>query len=327
MIDQQTPFSQLTPDFVLDAVESIGVMTDARIVTLNSYENRVYQVGVDEGDPIIAKFYRPERWQDAQILEEHAFSFALAEAEIPVVTPLVIEGGTLFEYQGYRFSLFPRRGGRAPELDDDDTLYTLGQYLGRMHALAQSEPFKQRPVLNVQTFGIDSRDYLLDNRCVPDSMREAYETVTEQLLTKITERVSQVAAEDIRLHGDCHPGNILWRDDRPNFVDLDDARMGPRVQDIWMLLSGEPERQRVQLANIVEGYDMFHSFPLKELALIESLRGLRQMHYAAWLARRWNDPAFPLHFPWFAHERYWAEHITGLREQLYLLDQPSIQIM
>lgn len=327
MIDQQAPFTQLTPDFVLDAVESIGILTDARIVTLNSYENRVYQVGVDDGEPLIAKFYRPERWSNEQILEEHAFSFALEDAEIPVVTPLTIEGSTLFEYQDYRFALFPRRGGRAPELDDDDTLYTLGQYLGRIHAIAESEPFQVRPVLNVQTFGIDSREYLLANDCVPSSMREAYETVTEQLLAKITSRMNQVEFETIRLHGDCHPGNILWRDDKPNFVDLDDARMGPKVQDIWMLLSGEPERQRVQLANIIEGYDMFHSFPLKELALIESLRGLRQMHYAAWLARRWHDPAFPLHFPWFASERYWGEHINALREQLFLLDQPSLQLM
>lgn len=327
MIDLQTPFSQLTPDFVLDAVESIGVLTDARIVTLNSYENRVYQVGVEGGEPIIAKFYRPERWQNEQILEEHAFSFALAEEEIPVVAPLRIDGATLFEYQQYRIALFPRRGGRAPELDDDDTLYTLGQYLGRIHAVATREPFTARPTLNAQTFGVESRDYLLTNHCVPNSMREAYATVTEQLLAKVSAKFAQVGAENIRLHGDCHPGNILWRDDKPNFVDLDDARMGPRVQDIWMLLSGEPERQRVQLANIIEGYDMFHSFPLKELALIESLRALRQMHYAAWLARRWDDPAFPLHFPWFASERYWGEHINALREQLYLLDQPSLQLM
>lgn len=326
MIDQQTPFSQLTPDFVLDAVESIGVLTDARIVTLNSYENRVYQVGIEDGEPIIAKFYRPNRWREEQILEEHDFSFALEEADVPVVAPLKIQGETLFHYQGYRFSLFPRRGGRAPELDDDDTLYVMGQYMGRLHSVALAQPFTQRPTLDVQSFGIESREYLLAQNCVPASMREAYESVTEQLLDKVAARLQQVSADMIRLHGDCHPGNILWRDDKPNFVDLDDARMGPRVQDVWMLLSGEPERQRVQLSNFIEGYDMFNSFPLKELALIESLRVLRQMHYAAWLARRWNDPAFPLHFPWFASDHYWAQHITGLREQLYMLDQPSLQL-
>ena len=323
----ETPFSNLTPDFVLDAVESLGFVSDARIYTLNSYENRVYQVGIEEGEPLIAKFYRPERWTDDQILEEHAFSFELQDLEIPVVPPMVHEGNTLLNYKGYRIALFERRGGRAPELDCEDTLYSLGQYMGRIHAAGQAKPFVHRPALTVESFGSKSREFLLENNYIPASLLEAYTTITDQLLEKVAARFDLIDYASIRLHGDCHPGNILWRDDKPNFVDLDDARNGPAIQDLWMLLSGEPERQHIQLANIIEGYEMFCDFQPKELGLIESLRSLRLMHYAAWLARRWNDPAFPMHFPWFNTESYWAQHINELREQLFALDQPSLRLM
>jgi Ser/Thr protein kinase RdoA (MazF antagonist) len=327
MTRSEAPFSNLTPDFVLDAVESLGFISDARIYTLNSYENRVYQVGIENSQPLIAKFYRPNRWTDEQILEEHQFSLELESLEIPVVPPMVVEGKTLFDYQGYRVALFERKGGRAPELDCDDTLYSLGQYLGRIHAAGASHPFVYRPSLTIQSFGEESRQYLLDTQAIPRGLVAAYTTIADQLLDKIRARFELIDYTVIRLHGDCHPGNILWREDKPNFVDLDDARNGPAVQDLWMLLSGEPERQRIQLANIVEGYEMFCEFKPKELGLIESLRTLRLMHYAAWLARRWNDPAFPMHFPWFNTDRYWAEHINELREQLFALDQPSLQLM
>lgn len=325
-ISAEAPFSQLTPDFVLNAIEDRGYVSDVRIFPLNSYENRVYQVGIEDQSPLIAKFYRPERWSDAQILEEHQYSTDLEALEIPVVPPIELEGTTLFHYQGYRFALYPRRGGHAPELDCDDTLYTIGQYLGRIHSLGRTEPFEHRPALSVTAFGHDSRRFLLDLQFIPKGLVDAYSTITEQLLQKVEARFELIPYEPIRLHGDCHPGNILWRDDKPNFVDLDDARSGPAIQDLWMLLSGEPERQLVQLSNLIEGYEMFCEFHPRELGLIESLRTLRLMHYAAWLARRWTDPAFPMHFPWFNSERYWAEHIQELREQLFALDQPSLKL-
>lgn len=323
---QEPPFNNLTPDLVLTAVESLGFASDARIYPLNSYENRVYQVGLEGRDkqPLIAKFYRPARWTDEQILEEHAFSTELEQLDVPIVPPLIIDRRTLFHYDNFRFALYPRRGGHAPELDNDDTLFTLGQYLGRIHSLGKSEKFQHRVDLSVARMGDESREFLLRMNFIPASVRAAYETITEQLLAQIKQIFKRTPYTSIRLHGDCHPGNILWRDDKPNFVDLDDALNGPAIQDLWMLLSGERPRRLVQLANVVEGYEMFCEFHPRELNLIESLRTLRLMHYAAWLARRWDDPAFPHHFPWFNTERYWSEHILELREQLFALNEPPL---
>jgi Ser/Thr protein kinase RdoA (MazF antagonist) len=326
--DSAPPFNNLTPDLVLSAVESLGYASDARIYPLNSYENRVYQVGLEGRNktPLIAKFYRPQRWSDEQILEEHAFCAELVELEVPVVPPIALAGETLFHYQGFRFSLYERRGGHAPELDNDDTLFTLGQYLGRIHALGQSRTFNRRATLSVARMGDESREFLLSQNFIPSSLRPAYETITAQLLTKVREEFARTPYTSLRLHGDCHPGNILWRDDKPNFVDLDDACNGPAIQDLWMLLSGDRQRRLVQLANVIEGYEMFCEFAPRELNLIESLRTLRLMHYAAWLARRWHDPAFPHHFPWFNSERYWSEHIQELREQLFALSEPPLAL-
>ena len=325
------PYEALSPDLVLDAVESCGYLSDARVLALNSYENRVYQVGIEDASPLIAKFYRPQRWSDAQILEEHTFTQALHELEISVVPPIAdADGNTLrtFAHQGnpFRFALYPRQGGHAPNLDDYDQLLSLGRVLGRIHALGRARPFIERPSLDVQSFARDSYSFLLENDFIPPSLRESYRSLGADLIRRLEDRFAQTHFTPIRLHGDCHPGNILWRDDAPHFVDFDDARNGPAVQDLWMLLSGEREQQSLQLAEILDGYREFCDFDLAELNLIEALRTLRIMHYSAWLARRWDDPAFPRHFPWFNTERYWGEHILELREQLAALYEPPLAV-
>jgi Ser/Thr protein kinase RdoA (MazF antagonist) len=323
------PFYQLTPDTVIDAVESMGYLSDGRILALNSYENRVYQVGIEDSEPLIAKFYRPLRWSDEQILEEHQFCFELVEQELPVVAPLTNAAGeSLFHFNDYRFSLFPRRGGRAPELDDPDHLYQLGHTLGRIHLVGAVRPFEHRPALDIQTYGRDSVA-LISEGFIPSSLREAYTSLCADLLDGI-EACFAAAGEVklIRAHGDCHGGNILWRDDMPNFVDFDDARMAPAIQDLWMLLTGDDRvQQQLQLAEVIAGYNEFADFDPRELHLVEALRTLRMMHYSAWLARRWEDPAFPHNFTWFNTERYWGEHILQLREQLSALQQPPLQLL
>lgn len=327
MSHNEHPYSTLTPDLVLDAVESCDYQSDARILTLNSYENRVYQVGIEEDVPLIAKFYRPERWSDAQILEEHQFTQALFDLGISVVPPIInAHDITLHEYQGFRFSLSPRQGGHAPNLDNFDDLLSLGRSLGRIHALGKLAPFKTRPGISVESFARNSHRFLLDNDFIPASLTEAYNSLAEHLIARCDTIFNQIDYQKIRLHGDCHPGNILWRDDVPHFVDFDDARNGPAMQDLWMLLSGDREQQTAQVSEIIEGYNEFCDFNYAELALIEPLRTLRIMHYSAWLARRWGDPAFPHNFPWFNTERYWAEHILELREQFAALDEPPLAI-
>ncbi len=321
------PYERLTPDMVIDAVESRGYLSDARILALNSYENRVYQVGIEDQNPIIAKFYRANRWQDEQILEEHRFTAQLLELEVSVVPPLEDESGnTLFEYDGFRFALYARQGGQAPELDNLDHLLTLGRAISRIHAYGKVADFAHRPALDVQSYAIDSAEFLKNSQFIPDSLAEAYRTLTRDLIEKVETAFSKVDYTPIRIHGDCHPGNILWRNDAPHFVDFDDARNGPAIQDLWMLLSGDRQQKVEQLSEVLEGYQEFCDFNFAELALIEPLRTLRIMHYSAWLARRWQDPAFPMTFPWFNTERYWAEHILELREQMAALDEPTLAI-
>ena len=321
----QTNYHELTPDTVIDAVESIGVFSDSRILALNSYENRVYQVGIEDEAPLIAKFYRPRRWSDAQILEEHTFTQTLADLDIPVVPPLQFDDKTLLEHCGYRFALYKRYGGHAPELDNPEHLEVIGRLMGRIHACGKAQPFEHRPAVDIQSYGTESRRFLLENDFIPGDLIPAYESVSRDLLTKIEAVFAQVDYQALRLHGDCHVGNMLWRDDQPHFVDFDDARNGPAIQDLWMLLSGDYSQRCLQISDILESYSEFCDFNRAELQLIEPLRALRLLHYSAWLARRWSDPAFPHSFPWFNTERYWAEHVLSLREQMAVLDEPVVK--
>ena len=310
---------------MLDALDSVGLRADGRLLALNSYENRVYQVGMEEGPPLVAKFYRPERWSDAAILEEHAFMEELAAQEIPVVPALVQSGASLHHYQGFRFAVFTRHGGRAPELDDPAVLEWTGRYIARIHAVGAVKPYAERPALNIDTFGLEPREYLLANDFIPLDLRSAYVSVLDQALDGVRrcyERAGDVA--HLRLHGDCHGGNVLWTDAGPHFVDFDDSRMGPAIQDLWMMLSGERSEQVRQLSDILAGYEDFCEFDPRQLYLVEALRTLRLIHYAAWLARRWDDPAFPAAFPWFNTQRYWQDRVLELREQVALMDEPPL---
>lgn len=325
--DGEPPYAGLTPDCALDALESLGLRCDGRLLALNSYENRVYQIWLEDEAPVVAKFYRPSRWADAQILEEHEFSAELAAAEIPVVPPSLYDGRTLHEHAGYRFAVYPRRGGRAPEFDRGDVLERMGRFIGRIHALGAVRPFAQRPRIDMQSFGIESRDWLLAHDFIPPDLLAAYKSVVDQALEAVAACYGRAGAvKQLRLHGDCHAGNVLWTDDGPHFVDFDDARNGPAIQDLWMLLSGDRAAMTRQLIEVLEGYEDFSDFDERELHLIEALRTLRLIHYAAWLARRWHDPAFPAAFPWFNTQRYWQDRILELREQVALMSEPALRL-
>jgi Ser/Thr protein kinase RdoA (MazF antagonist) len=322
-------YEHLTPDVVLDALASVGLMGDGRLMALSSYENRVYQAHLDSpvgsgelaGDIVVVKFYRPDRWSDAQILEEHEFTAELMAAEIPVVGALTLNGTTLNHFKGFSFSVSPSRGGRRPELENLDVLEWIGRFLARIHTVGAARPFVHRPALNLQTFGYNSRQILQGGGYLPLDMESRWLKAFEEAM-KVAQQVfdSVGAVRQLRLHGDCHPGNILWTPEGlplagPHFVDLDDARSGPAVQDLWMLLSGERAQQLQQLGALVDGYDEFGEFDRRELALIEPLRTLRLVHYSAWLAQRWHDPIFPINFPWFGSSDYWKGQVNMLEEQ------------
>jgi len=319
-------YEKLTPDTVINAVESLDLLSDARIIALNSYENRVYQVGIEEGAPIIAKFYRPERWSDEQILEEHAFTLELQAGDIPCVPPMQINGHTLHTFEGFRFSLFERRGGHTPELDNLDDLYNLGSFIGRIHHVGQQRPFEHRWQLNLEQWVNQNSDYLLQ-QFVPRDLQTVYTSIIRDLMPLLDEGWAKLANQpSIRLHGDCHPGNVLYRDEVAHFVDFDDCINGPAMQDLWMLLSGDYGQRCQQLAEIVEGYNEFNDFPLAQISGIETLRTMRLIHYAGWLAKRWDDPAFPMHFPWFNQARFWSDHILELREQINALQSEPLKL-
>jgi Ser/Thr protein kinase RdoA (MazF antagonist) len=313
-------YAALRPEIVLDACDAAGFRADGRLLPLNSYENRVYQVWLEDGSSRVLKFYRPARWTAEQIEEEHAFARELAGREIPVVAPLYT--GT---HAGFMFALYPRRGGRRPELDDPKTLEWIGRFIGRIHAVGGVASFRFRDSLSPKTFGEEPRAFLLQSGFVPADLLEAWKAVTEQALTGVQHCYARAGkARSIRLHGDCHPGNILWTEDGPHFVDLDDARMGPAMQDLWMLLSGDRTSMNRQLSDVLSGYEDFAEFDRRELHLLEALRTLRLIHYSAWIARRWEDPAFPAAFPWFNTQRYWQDRILELREQIALMEETPL---
>ncbi len=352
------PYQALTPDVVQDALASIGLYGDGRQMALSSYENRVYQLHLEDASVVVAKFYRPERWTEAQILEEHAFSAELIAAEIPIVGPMQVQGQTLHHFGGFAFSVSPSRGGRAPELDDPDVLEWVGRFLARIHVVGESKPFAVRPALDLQTFGAEPREWLLAHDKVPLDVQSAWETTSAIALDLIAASPLGIRAggqnglkfldlddeseeaqfdgslRSLRLHGDCHPGNILWTPleapaaslPGPHFVDLDDARMGPAVQDLWMLLSGDRGQRTRQLGALVDGYEQFRPFDRRELALIEPLRTLRLIHYSAWLARRWDDPIFAINFPWFGSSDYWQGQVQMLQEQIEAMQEESLAV-
>jgi Ser/Thr protein kinase RdoA (MazF antagonist) len=320
-------YATLTPHRILDALDAVGVRGDGRLIALNSYENRVYLVHCEDAPSVVVKFYRPGRWTDAQIAEEHAFVAELAAREVPAVAPLVLDGRTLHHDGDLRFAVYPRRGGRTPELDDRRTLEWLGRYIGRIHAVGAQSPFVHRPALDIATFGEEPREFLLASGFVPADLREAYSTIAGLALTGV--RACFARAGDVRtlrLHGDCHASNVLWTEGGPHFVDFDDARTGPAIQDLWMLLSGDRASMTQQLGDVVDGYEDFAELDRAELQLVEALRTLRLMHYAAWIARRWDDPAFPAAFPWFNTQRYWQDRILELREQVAAMDEAPLAV-
>ncbi|MCY3812996.1 MAG: serine/threonine protein kinase [Gammaproteobacteria bacterium] len=326
-----TPYADLSPATLLDAIDAIGLRADGSVTPLNSFENRVYQFGIDDGEPVVAKFYRPGRWSDAAIEEEHAFMDELDSAEVPCVAPFRHDGRTLFRHDGFRYAVFPREAGRAPNVEDPAVLRVLGHALGRLHAVGASRQYKHRARLSVETLGRQSVDFLVASGFVDLELLAAYEAVARQLVERIEPTMMDVPG--IRIHGDCHLGNLLMRDDadaplgqRPNFVDFDDTVTGPPIQDLWMLLAGDAVERSRQLRELVSAYEAFHDFDTRATRLIEPLRALRMLYHAAWIGRRWADPAFPVAFPAFGETRYWSEHILALKEQLAALDEPPLEI-
>ncbi|MBA2710604.1 MAG: serine/threonine protein kinase [Tatlockia sp.] len=323
--ENQTPYAQLDPNLIFDAIEKLGLLCSGYLMALNSFENRVYQIGIEDAEPLIVKFYRPHRWSSEAILEEHQFSLELVEHEIPIIAPMIINDQSLHHYGDYKFAVFPRRGGRALELDNNEQLEWMGRFIGRLHRVSAGRSFKHRIHLNTQNYGFDPFEFLIEQNFIPDYLKANFCKTVETALAIVQQIIKDLGPiNQIRLHGDCHAGNVLWSEAGPNIVDLDDCLTGPAIQDIWMLLSGEPKQMEDQLEKILKGYREFHDFNPRERHLIEPLRTLRMLHYSGWLAKRWADPAFPLNFPWFNTPVYWQNQLMNLNEQIELLNQIEV---
>ena len=320
-------FNGLSPDLIIDGLESAGFTVDSGLLALNSYENRVYQFHDDNLVKYVTKFYRPQRWKLAQIQEEHDFSFELEEYELPIVAPLKVDNQSLFEHEGYQFAVFPCRGGRIFEVDNLEQLEWMGRFVGRIHAVSSQNTFKNRPTFTTDEMLVEARGMIVASGYVPKSLHCAFFTILDLVIDLASKQYLGIKnCSQIRLHGDCHAGNILWRDEGPHFVDLDDCKTGPAIQDLWMMLSGDRQQQLLQLDTLLMGYEEFFTFEHEQLLLIESLRTMRVVNYMAWLCKRWQDPAFPRNFPWFNTERYWEQQILMLKEQMSALQQPSLTL-
>ncbi len=327
------PYTALTPDSVMDALTGLGLWPDGRLMALGSYENRVYRAQLDEPvqghSAVVLKFYRPGRWSQAQILEEHAFAAELVSQEVPVVAPLALGGRTLHHHAGFDFAISPMRGGRRPELDDLDVLEWIGRFLARLHNTGAARPFVHRPALNAERLALEPAQWLRQQQAIPLEVAREWHAAFDAALPLLQAQLAGMDSANIRVHGDAHPGNILWTpveqaDGGPHFVDLDDTCMGPAVQDLWMLLSGDRRQRTEQLSALLEGYEQLRDFDRRELAWIEALRTLRLIHYSAWLARRWSDPTFPIHFPWFGTPDYWRGQVQMLHEQIEAMQEAPL---
>ena len=324
----EQPYADLSPARILASLESVGIACDGRVLALNSYENRVYQLGLEEGGFMVAKFYRPGRWTDEGIREEHRFTRELVDNDLPIVAPIDVGGECLHEHAGFRFAVFRRQGGRWPELDRREVREMMGRFVGRIHAVGALDRFRHRQAISIERMGRGASGHLLENEWIPAYLEESYRAIIDQLLEAVSDSFARAGpVRQLRIHGDCHPGNVLWTDDGPHFVDLDDCLTGPAVQDLWLFLSGEREERSIQLQQLLQGYNQFFDFDYRELHLIESLRTLRMINYTAWIARRWADPAFPIAFPWFAENKYWEEHVLALKEQAAALQEPVLEVV
>ncbi len=324
MNDQAFTFQTLHPDTIMDALFEQGIRVDSGLTPLNSYENRVYQFQDEDRRRFVVKFYRPQRWSAEQIQEEHQFALDLVADDIPVAAPLKFNNQTLLTHQGFYFAVFPSLGGRQFEADNIDQMEWVARYLGRIHQTGQKSAFTARPGIGIQEYLREPRQVFETSTLIPSGLKAQFLAATDGLINAVIPRWDN-NVQTLRLHGDCHAGNILWRDG-PLFVDLDDARMGPAIQDLWMLLNGDKAEQRMQLETIIEAYEEFSSFDSDEIALIEPLRAMRFVYYLAWLIRRWDDPAFPRNFPWLTGEDYWRNQISTFIEQVKVLQEPPLQL-
>ncbi len=320
-------YAALSPDVILDALESLDLIAEYNVIPLNSYENRVHLLTLTDGTRLVSKFYRPKRWSDAEILEEHAFSQQLQQAEIPVVAPMMIEGKTLHQCKGFRFSLFPARGGRNLEIENLDHLEWMGRFLARIHLIGQQKNYQHRPNIDVDNYAMESIYFLKNCPQIPDYMRESYLTIAQQICDACSDVFDRVDFEILRIHGDCHPSNVMWTDDGPHFVDFDDSRMGPAIQDLWMLMSGDPEDMQQQWDALLSGYEEFLEFDEQQIQLIEPLRAMRMLHYTAWIGRRWDDPSFQHHFAFFDSHQYWEQQTLHHKEQLAMIHNPPLRLI